>query len=49
MSGRLSGSGPSHSMQRIDRGPLPPGGRARLIGLLHFEQRLVGAEHAAIL
>jgi hypothetical protein len=42
MSGLWSGSGPSHSMQRTDRGPLPPGGSARLIGLLHFEQRLVG-------
>jgi hypothetical protein len=33
MSGLWSGSGPSHSMQRMDRGPLQPGGSARLIGL----------------
>jgi len=36
----FSGSSPSQSRHCQTRGPLPPGGKANVIGLLHFGQRL---------
>jgi hypothetical protein len=36
----FSGSSPSQSRHCQTRGPLPPGGKASVIGLLHLGQRL---------